>query len=318
MFKLSFLARTAVLLALFVITFGAYTRLKDAGLGCPDWPGCYGKIVVSSDTIEPHKAWIEMIHRYVAGTLGILILYLTYKIRNTGKAFFVGCVCILLVIFQALLGMWTVTLKLYPVVVMGHLLGGFSILGCLWVIELLLSPDRGRFLYSMQGKGLINMFVFFSLIFLIIQISLGGWTSATYSALACNGFPECNQSYWPANMNFKDAFDLFKVGLGKHPTQIEHSIQVAIQMSHRIGALITTITLLITSYLLIFTNRLNVMHQLGYRLFMLISLQFALGIANVLVGLPIYVSVAHTFVAALLFMTLISIILRLNGQVNRT
>jgi cytochrome c oxidase assembly protein subunit 15 len=317
MFKKLTVARSAVSLALIVVMLGAYTRLKDAGLGCPDWPGCFGKMMPSGEH-DVHKAWIEMIHRYIAGSLGILVLYLTFIIRHTGRAFIVALLTLLLIGFQAALGMWTVTLGLYPVIVMGHLLGGLAILSCLWWINILLSPGSGRQLYSnRENRKKLNISSLLSLAALCLQILLGGWTSATYSSLACSGFPSCNGQWWP-EMNWKQAFNFTDTGIFNSPgVHLDHAAHVTIQMAHRMGAVITGILLLITGFLIIKKSTLSSLRGLGFQLIFLVSMQIILGICNVVFGVPTWIGVLHNCLAALLLMTLISILVRLNGKINR-
>jgi len=319
MFKKLTIARSAVILALVVVMLGAYTRLKDAGLGCPDWPGCFGKMIVpSTGAHDVTKAWIEMIHRYVAGSLGLLILYLSVIIRNTGRAFVVSLLTLILVGLQATLGMWTVTLGLYPVVVMGHLIGGMAILSCLWWIVILLSPGSGRQLYSnRENSGKLILCSLISFLLLCLQIMLGGWTSATYSSLACSGFPTCNGQWWP-EMNWAQAFNLTNTGILNSPgVHLDHAAHVTIQMAHRIGAFVTGIFLLLTGLLIINKTTLNSLRSLGFQLCFLVILQLIIGMCNVIFGLPLWVAVLHNCLAALLLMTLISILVNLNGKINR-
>jgi len=202
----------SVLLALFVVVLGAYVRLNDAGLGCPDWPGCYGHIDVpqTADEIakanadypetqyDTAKAWYEMVHRYFASTLGLLILIifgLALKAKQHIK-FAVGLVG--LVIFQGMLGMWTVTLLLKPLVVMSHLIGGMSLLSLLWWFYLKQSKPSANTSTPLQRLAVITTFI------LAIQIGLGGWTSTNYAATACPDFPTCQGQLWPDNMDFKE------------------------------------------------------------------------------------------------------------------
>lgn len=293
-----------MLLTFIVIILGAYTRLKDAGLGCPDWPGCYGKIFAPLET----KAWIEMIHRYVAGTLSILILYLAVqgiRLRTVRpKLWLLTSALFCLVIFQALLGMWTVTLKLNPLVVMGHLLGGFAILVLLWCTYLSVKSVNTSSQVANNYKYL-RIFTVICLTALSIQIALGGWTSANYAALVCADFPTCQGQIWPP-MDWNLAFAWPGVAL-------ENTPRVTIQMAHRIGALITTILCggLALILLQIKTNKLKL---LGILLLMLLGSQVVLGISNVLAGLPVAVSLAHSAMAVMLLLCLTYIFYTLNVQ----
>lgn len=326
--SLSKLTLASTLLALSVVVLGAYTRLSDSGLGCPDWPGCYGQLLApsTSDTIlqaanafpgqviEPHKAWTEMVHRYVAGTLGLLILLISIKLyQNRSKyplPFIISSALVGLVIFQALLGMWTVTLKLYPIVVMGHLLGGLSILALLWLLHLKINPPRltvnpATLPKAKQLKRISQI----GLVILFFQLALGGWTSANYAALICFDFPTCQGDYWPT-MDWAAAFNLSSVGVGIYDspgTPLGNAAKVTIQMAHRLGALITTLMLTWLGFRLLKCHRIPKFRQLGLLMFCFLALQLCLGITNVLGMLPLTIAVLHNAVAALLFLTLITI-----------
>ena len=192
------LVTVAFVLAFFVILLGAYTRLTDAGLGCPDWPGCYGHFIVDNQTLSTNqsaKAWTEMLHRYAAGTLGTLIIILfgisLFQRKQNNHPIIIPFFLVTLLIFQALLGMWTVTLKLHPLVVMAHLVGGLILLNLLWCLRLQLKNPRQK-IYFPQLSRKINFFAALSLVILIFQITLGVWVSANYAGLSCIGFPWCN------------------------------------------------------------------------------------------------------------------------------
>ena len=314
--KLNRIILFSVFLAFLVITLGAYTRLKDAGLGCPDWPGCYGKLVAPSvseyfSSEQASKAWIEMIHRYIAGSLGLLILFIAIqaiRLRSKiPKLWITTTVLLTLVVMQAMLGMWTVTLRLYPIVVMGHLLGGFAIIALLWHIYLRTYPNYKHVSVSRNNLRNINFFVTLALIILLGQIALGGWTSANYAALVCADFPTCQGKIWP-NMDWLNAFNLLKVGIFDSPGEpLHNSARVTIQMAHRIGALITTLLLVILAIrlMLISNKRFKIA---AIVLLSLLCLQIVLGIINVLGALPLYVSLAHNAVAVLLMLSLIYIL----------
>lgn len=289
------------ILTFVVIVLGAYTRLKDAGLGCPDWPGCYGHMIApKADT----AAWIEMVHRYVAGTLGLLILYIFIKTRNILTGILLG-----LVVFQALLGMWTVTLRLFPVVVMGHLLGGFTLLAALWLHYLRLTFVNINLTVTIKKN--IKVLAVLATVILAIQIALGGWTSANYAALVCADFPTCQGQLLPS-MDWSDAFNFRSVGIFDSPgTPLENTARVTIQMAHRIGALISFLLISGLCYQLWRSND-KVLIILAKIVFGLLLLQITLGIANVLLELPLFVSLTHSAVAAILLLSLISILYVLN------
>ena len=219
---------------------GAYTRLTDAGLGCPDWPACYGQWVVdaSSAIANPSlhlgKAWTEMLHRYMAGLLGLVIagLILAWlKKATNNKARLLPLLIGAVLLFQALLGMWTVTLKLWPVVVMGHLMGGMLLLSLLWVTTLnartTLNPQT-----PLQNSGL-RIVAAFTLFILMLQIALGGWTSANYAALVCPDFPSCHTGtsvVW----NFVGASNVKFIHGGVK--LLSSNALMTIHMLHRLGA----------------------------------------------------------------------------------
>lgn len=297
-----------------VIILGAYTRLKDAGLGCPDWPGCYGHILAPTtnehfNQVAVYKAWLEMIHRYVAGSLGLLILYIAIKslfIRNKFPQLWIYTHCVLgLVILQALLGMLTVSLGLYPVVVMLHLVGGFSILALLfWILLTIKYNKHHNFVQPIYHVKLLTLAC---IIVLFCQIALGGWTSANYAALVCADFPTCQGNLWP-NMDWYNAFNFTKVGIFASPGEpLENDARVAIQMAHRLGALLSTIMISVLAYVLLRTKK-NSLRIPSIILLILLCAQITLGIMNVLLELPVMISLTHNAVAALLFLCLIYIL----------
>jgi len=314
------------ILTLCVVVFGSYVRLTDAGLGCPDWPGCYGTLTVPQSEeaisqalqhfpdsmVETDKAWVEMIHRYIAGILGLLILFIavkSYKLRDEIKItlklpfFILALVCL-----QAILGMWTVTKLLQPAIVTTHLIGGMTILG-------LMTFMTHRQLGTQINNDSINRHTMtiarLSLFVLFIQILLGGWTSTNYAALACTDYPTCHGSLIP-DMNFKDGFSIFRE-LGMTSGGEELSLQAlhAIQWVHRMGAIVLTALVLYLFYLLRNFPGLGFYRNL---LLFLISVQFVVGIANLLLHLPIALATIHNLGAALLVIILVVINSRLTPQ----
>lgn len=305
----------ALILALGVVSLGAYVRLSDAGLGCPDWPGCYGHIAVPhhelaqqafpDKPLEAHKAWKEMIHRYFAGTLGLLILAICVMAwrqasRMRGQVVtkpVLPTLLLVLVGFQAALGMWTVTLLLKPVIVSLHLLGGMATLATLaWIASTRwAAPVR-----HLQLRWLAVL----ALLILVIQIALGGWTSSNYAALACPDFPACQGALWPG-VDFSNAFHLVReLGVNSDGTQLSLPALTAIHLVHRMGALVTFVYMGWFGSKLLKTNDLRFW---GKALLGLLLLQVALGISNVVFGLPLLVAVAHNTGAALLLATLVVI-----------
>lgn len=313
------ITRAACALALVVIVLGAYVRLSDAGLGCPDWPGCYGKLLVPESVdqtqqanlayperpLEHAKAWKEMAHRYVATTLGFLILIMaiiTWMNRPFSHMRVFTGVLLCLVIFQGMLGMWTVTLLLKPVIVMSHLLGGLTILALLCWTMLRQQSSQG-ILISAGNKKLFP-FVVTGIVILGLQISLGGWTSSNYAALACPDFPTCQGVWWP-KMDFNEGFILWRgLGIDYEGGVLHGSARTAIHMAHRIGAIIAFITILTIAIRAIQTG-IKKFKIAGSVTLILLVIQVSLGIANIKLNLPLPVAVAHNGVAALLLLSLL-------------
>lgn len=321
------LVLAAAVLAFCVVVLGAYVRLSDAGLGCPDWPGCYGHLTAPRGTealqqvqqafpgkvVETHKAWKEMAHRYVAGTLGLMILAIFITAWRNRKQWDTSTVLptalLLLVIFQAMLGMWTVTLLLKPVVVSAHLLGGMATLALLaWLAHRRWGTPPTRHLTDHDG---LRPWARFGLVVITLQIFLGGWTSSNYAALACTDFPRCRGAWWP-DMDFASAFHMVRdLGMTADGGQMSLSALTAIHWSHRLGALLT---LLYLGALAASTIRHHRLAEWGWLLASALLLQASIGIGNVLFGLPLPLAVAHNAGAALL---LISLVL-LNSKLTRT
>ena len=302
---------TAVL-ALCVVVLGAYVRLSDAGLGCPDWPGCYGHMTVPhiaaaqqafpDKPLETHKAWKEMAHRYLAGTLGLLILAICVMAWRGRDRLAVKpvlpTVLLGLVIFQAALGMWTVTLLLKPVIVSLHLLGGMATLGLLaWLAAAhwaSVAPDAG----NLRPWALLGLLV------LACQIALGGWTSSNYAALACADFPTCQGAWWPQT-DFANAFHLVReLGVNADGSQLSSASLTAIHLVHRLGALATFLYLGWLGGRLLFAPGLD---GWGKLMLALLAIQISLGIGNILFSLPLPIAVAHNAGAALLLAALVVI-----------
>jgi heme a synthase len=322
------LAGIATILALIVVMLGAYTRLADAGLGCPDWPGCYGHLTVPKtpteisqaeqayrQTVEPAKAWKEMIHRYFAGSLGIIILILALwglgrKRKHPSQPVVIPVLLVLLVIFQAVLGMWTVTWKVLPLVVSAHLLGGMAIAALLWYLTL---ATKTHSLAPSPATG-FKFWAVLGLLIVIGQLFLGAWTSTNYAALACVRFPFCQGSLFPP-MNFQAAFHLFHpLGINYEGGVLDTTARVTIQMAHRYGAFITAIFVGILALCLIFSKSEQHLRYIGSVLLIILILQFVLGVANVKLLLPALVAVAHNGVAALLLLTMVSLVYKLFGK----
>lgn len=315
------LSLAATCLTLCVIILGAYVRLSDAGLGCPDWPGCYGKILAPTADheihlanqafperpVETHKAWKEMLHRYLASTLGLVILILAYLAiknrRDPEQPFWLPIILVLVVCFQGALGMWTVTLLLKPAIVTLHLLGGMLTLALLsWLTLSQKFPVHKRVL----TRPFTRNWAVFALIVLSLQISLGGWTSTNYVALHCYDLPTC-QGQWLPPTDFKEGFRIWReLGVDYEGGILSVEAGTAVHLTHRIGAVIT----FLVSGLLIFLL-LQIRQPLGTWLAILLSValatQILLGILNIVLVLPLVIAVAHNGVAALLVIILVSI-----------
>jgi cytochrome c oxidase assembly protein subunit 15 len=314
------LALLSTLLAFCVVLMGAYVRLSDAGLGCPDWPGCYGKLVVpqSGEKLTPPdnafakplhrgKAWKEMIHRYLAGMLGLCILLLAITAwrnhRDPTQPLCLPNLLLGLVILQAALGMWTVTLLVKPAIVTAHLLGGFTTFVLLLLLMLRLHPNP--VFPNLKIAPSLRPLILLGLMVVIVQITLGGWTSSNYAALGCNDFPRCYPDQWWPAMDFSEAFTLWRgLGINYEFGVLENDARSAIHMTHRIGALLTLLLVGWLALRLILQKRQTGLSRLGGLLLLLLTTQILLGISNVLGHLPLTVAVAHNGGGALLLATL--------------
>jgi cytochrome c oxidase assembly protein subunit 15 len=316
------LALVATCLALLVVLLGAYTRLTHAGLGCPDWPGCYGFISVPQTEmqlaqaelsypqapVEAQKGWNEMIHRYFAGSLGLLIVALAWQAwrqrAHPEQPLKLPLLLVAVVIAQAAFGMWTVTLKLWPQVVTGHLLGGFSTLSLLLLLTLRLS---GRWPARHKVSSGLRRLAVLGLLLVIGQVALGGWVSSNYAAVACVDLPTCHGQWWPS-MDFANGFHLTQhIGPNYLGGQLDSDARTAIHMSHRLGAGLLSVVLLLLAWRL----RREGLSQLAGLLLLALALQVSLGISNVLLHLPLAVAVAHNAGGALLLQLLVLINYRL-------
>lgn len=304
-------------LAFVVVVVGAYVRLNHAGLGCPDWPGCYGELspahaqeqiakAVAAQggehgPVSIHKAWREMGHRYLAGTLGLLILGIAIAAwTNRRRVQLLPLAIVAVVVLQAALGMWTVTRLLKPVIVTLHLLGGMTTLALLvWLAARELSLD---FAMAARDAQRLRPWAIAALVIVFMQIALGGWVSSNYAALACIDFPTC-QGEWVPPMDFRHGFQLVReLGRTASGTHLAYAALTAIHWTHRVGALVTFIYVGTLAIALI---RAAATRTFGMTLAVLAAAQISLGIANVLAGLPLAVAVAHNAVAALLLASVV-------------
>ena len=310
----------SLILALIVVILGAYTRLADAGLGCPDWPGCYGELlvpdVISSEYERPldvAKAWKEMVHRYAASILGlsILVIFLLAVFRKTEReqSIKLPTALLLLVGFQGALGMWTVTEQVHPGIVTMHLFGGFSTTTLLfWLF--LNQRSQAKIGQPILKRHKLMLIIVTAL--LIFQIFLGGWTSTNYAALSCGEyFPTCLGEMWPEDMDFKNAYYWGELGVDYEFGILENQTRTAIQMVHRVGAIVVTVAILSLCFVLenYPTLRRNIIVVLG-----LLLAQVALGIINVVMSLPMFAAVMHNAVALFLLLSLISLAHRMFNQ----
>ncbi len=320
------IAMLGVVMALCVVVLGAYVRLTDAGLGCPDWPGCYGTMTVPQSeaaiqqaqadyphsVIEAGKAWKEMLHRYLAGALGLVVLtlfVLAWKNDRQGNPHikvspWLTTLLLAVIVFQAALGMWTVTMLLKPAIVSAHLLGGMTTLGLLAWIAHRHWGQYSNTLYantteqSQASRWLIR----FGLLVLFMQIFLGGWTSTNYAALACTDFPTCHGAWMP-EMDFKDAFHLIReLGQSADGGNLSLASITAIQWTHRIGALVTLIYL---GFLALNSLKYAQLKSLSIILIAVLFAQIGLGIANLVLHLPLVLAVSHNLGAALLVIIIV-------------
>lgn len=304
-----------------VIVVGAYVRLADAGLGCPDWPGCYGELTPhharddiaraveaqggTHGPVSLGKAWKEMFHRYIAGGLGLLILAIAImawaRRRELQQSPLLATGLLALVVFQSALGMWTITLLLKPVIVTLHLLGGLATLALLsWLALRQQAPPE----IPPATQLRLRPWAALALLIVIMQIALGGWVSTNYAALACIDFPTCHGEWMP-QMDFRHGFQLVrKLGMTAAGTYLSYDAITAIHWTHRVGALVTLLYVGGFSWVLM---RRPELARYGSVLLAVLLVQVALGIANVLAGLPLMVAAAHNAVAAILLVVMVVI-----------
>jgi cytochrome c oxidase assembly protein subunit 15 len=287
------LAFAALALTFVVVVIGAYVRLSDAGLGCPDWPLCYGRPI--PDAGEDARAWKEMVHRWLAGTLGLLLFALLLVAWRTRQSRALASAIAALVVFQAALGMWTVTLLLKPVIVTAHLLGGMTLLGlmvwfCLERLPHGAAPE-GR---AMRGAAAL------ALAAVAAQIALGGWVSANYAALACPDLPLCVGHAVPP-MDFANGFHMVReLGRTDDGELLPQAALIAIHWSHRMFALVVVA---VVAWAAIRASKLY--RALGLSIGALLAVQFSLGIANVAFSVPLALAAAHNAGAAALLAALV-------------
>ncbi|PSV25840.1 heme A synthase [Photobacterium sp. GB-56] len=325
-----FLVTAAFFLSLIVVGMGAYTRLTDAGLGCPDWPGCYGfmsvpqtesqlqiaQTIYPDSPVEPVKAWNEMVHRYIAGSLGLLVVMIAVMAwSRSGRPKLLPSLLLGVVSFQALLGMWTVTMQLMPVVVMAHLLGGFTIVSLLWLLRLRIQPNplfyqegfKPHLSLSHRYLTVLKSVAIAALVVVISQIALGGWTAANYAAVVCTQLPICEGDW--LGMFDPRAFELIQPQHSSYEYGVlDYAQRVSIHVTHRIGVIITTILVLVLAGLMWLKPPLR-RYSIG--MMGVLAVQIILGITNVLANLPLLIAVAHNVVGLILLLTVVTTCYRL-------
>lgn len=320
-------ALLATILAAVVVMLGAYTRLGDAGLGCPDWPGCFGHVTVPQSAgalqdvakhfpgavVTPAKAWKEMVHRYFAGTLGLLILGLAMVAWCRVRAYrssqlTLTLMLMLALFFQAALGMWTVTWQLLPLVVMGHLLGGMTIASLLWFLTL--ASRQPRVLVTTPASSGLRIWAVLGCVVVAIQIFLGGWTTSNYASVVCQDFPYCHGHLTLALPHWHQAFDFSRpIGVNYEGGVLNSAARIAIQLAHRYGALVVLLVNLPIAIWLVARQPL-VERALGGAVLLVLTIQIMLGIFNVIWVLPMAIAVAHNGVALLLLLVWVTIVFR--------
>lgn len=306
-----YIAIAAMVLAFGVVMLGAYVRLSQAGLGCPDWPGCYGHVTVPTDTeanstllaarpLEPARAWKEMIHRYFVGALSALVFALmviaVWRRKQADQPKLLPGLLVLLLVLQALLGMWTVTLLLFPPVVTAHLLGGLATFS---LLVLLVLQSGGYLRIGGSATHEMRVLAVLSLVVLVCQIALGGWVSSNYAAIACPDFPTCQGSFWPP-MDFAAGFSWHGLGPDYQGGILESPARMAIHITHRLGALIIFLVVGFTSFDLVSRARNPMLRAVAALVGALLLTQIAIGICLVKFGWPLPLADLHNGVAALL------------------
>jgi heme a synthase len=304
------LALAGALLAAAVVVLGAWVRLTNAGLGCPDWPGCYGHIYPNAGHGDPHtgfrfgKALHEMIHRYFAGTLVLTItILLVWAVRyrkDRDQPLIPPALLFVVVCLQGALGALTVTLLLKPLIVTAHLFGGLTTLGLLWWLSL--DPERRQLTAREAG---LRKYAFAGLAALIVQIALGGWTSSNYAAVACPDLPTCQHSWWPP-MDFRDAFVLWRgLDIDYEGGVLANPARMAIHFTHRLGAVVAGSILIGLGVLVAASADSRRLRAAGGLLVLAVLVQISLGVATVHFGVPLSLATLHNAGAAFLVISML-------------
>jgi len=324
----------AFLLCLAVVVLGAYVRLSDAGLGCPDWPGCYGHLTpagaaadartaiapLAGRPLDVGKAWREMVHRYAAGTLGFLIVCIAAmniawrRERIAPRAAVLALLAV--VVLQGILGMLTVTWQLKPLIVTLHLLFGLTTLSLLWWLLLTLRARHGAVWATattvINGRATGRVMTarclgLVALIALTLQIALGGWTSSNYAAIACPDFPTCQGSWWP-QADFHSAYVLWRgLAVDYEGGVLASPARVAIHLTHRLGALAASLALVGAALAGLSLRANRQVRRAGAALLLMLAVQLTIGISLVLRGFPLWLATAHNAGAALLLLAVLAL-----------
>jgi len=304
------LALAGALLAAVVVVLGAWVRLTDAGLGCPDWPGCYGHLYPDAGYALPHagfefgKAMHEMIHRYFAGTLiliiTVLMIWAVRFRRDRDQPLLPVALLFIVVCFQGALGAFTVTLLLKPLIVTAHLLGGLTTLGLLWWLSL--TPAARQLT---ERETTLRKYALLGLAALILQIALGGWTSTNYAAVACPDFPTCQHSWWP-RMDFRNAFVLWHgLDIDYEGGVLTNAARTAIHVTHRLGALVAGSILIGLGVLTLVRANSRRLKTAGGLLLLAVLLQVSIGVSMVHWGMPLTLATLHNAGATLLIFSML-------------
>lgn len=323
-------ATIAACLAVIVIMLGAWTRLVHAGLGCPDWPGCYGFLTVPQSEssiaianarfpetpVDVEKGWPEMIHRYAAGTLGLVVFGLAaYAVRHRRVGVPVKLPLFIagFIVLQGAFGMWTVTLKLWPQVVALHLLGGFTTLSLLTLLSLRLWRKARAAPRPPAAPGLARFrpWLYGGLLLVVLQIALGAWTAANYAAVACTDLPTCQGQWWPDGMDFRHGFDVAQhVGPNYLGGQLTADGRVAIHVTHRLGAMVVLAYFTVLLALMWRRREASGLDGSIQLVAVVLAAQIALGLANVMFHIPLSIAVAHNAMGAGLLLSVINLVWR--------
>ncbi len=336
------LALAGVLLCLTVVVLGAYVRLTAAGLGCPDWPGCYGHLTpngaaqdsaaaaaYAGTPLEPGRAWREMIHRYAVGALGVTILLITALAtggrRRRAVSVPLALTLLAIVVVQAILGRLTVTWQLNPLIVTLHLLFGMTTLALLWWLYLSLPRDSWGTAallgpgHSISGGGALAVasarrLTLIGLAVLALQIAVGGWTSSNYAAIACPDLPTCQGAWWPP-ADYRHAFAPWHgLNINYQGGVLAMSARIAIHLTHRLGALVTGVALTAAAVSVLRRRSLAGARFRAAAVLGALTLQLLIGVTMVLRAFPLWLATAHTLGAALLLLATLALLRSLSAR----